>query len=305
MPRSLAPIALFCYKRKDHLQKTVESLISNEEFLDSPVYFFSDGPKSDEEKMAVEEVRRYIESLSNFSSKKTIFRTENWGLSRSIITGVDDVLKDHSKLIVLEDDMIVSPYFLRYMNEALVEYENVTDVCSIHGYNFPLRGDLPEVFLMRGSDCWGWATWRRGWDLFEPDGQKLLDRIRSSKRECEFNYNGAYNYVDMLEKQIQRENDSWAIRWYASTFLANKLTLHPGHSMVHNIGMDDSGTHCESSDVYTSNVWQKPVNVKIDVSENLSMRRRIEDFYWMSSGRARQSGFFRKIKKAVWHFAGQ
>jgi hypothetical protein len=54
----------------------------------------------------------------------------------------------------------------------------------------------------------------------------------------------------MLKNQIAGKNNSWAIRWYASAFLADKLTLYPGRSLVHNTGNDDSGTHASGTAAY-------------------------------------------------------
>lgn len=120
---------------------------------------------------------------------------------------------------------------------------------SIHGYVYPTRQALPEAFFLKGADCWGWATWQRGWALFNHDGKFLLNELRRRRLTRLFDFNGTYPYTKMLEDQIEGRNDSWAIRWYASAFLAEKLTLYPGSSLIQNIGNDSSGTHCGSTDI--------------------------------------------------------
>jgi len=155
------------------------------------------------------------------------------------------------------------------MNDGLEKYQNDDRVISIHGYVYPVKEELPETFFLKGADCWGWATWRRGWNLFNPDGQYLLDKIKKSKLEKQFNFNNSFNYVKMLHDQIKGLNDSWAIRWYASAFIANKLTLYPGRSLIQNIGLDDSGTHCGISNKYSVMLSDNFINVKtIDVRES-------------------------------------
>ena len=162
--------------------------------------------------------------------------------------------------------MIVSPHFLTYMNDSLERYQNDDRVISIHGYVYPVDQELPETFFLKGANCWGWATWRRGWNLFNPDGQYLFDKIKRNNLSKQFNFNNSFDYMKMLCDQINGLNDSWAIRWYASAFTANKLTLYPGKSFVQNIGFDSSGTHCRSTsrfDVLLNNSYSglETVNV--------------------------------------------
>ncbi len=115
---------------------------------------------------------------------------------------------------------------------------------------------------MPGADCWGWATWRRGWAYFNPNGAQLLRELKQRKLEHAFDYGGSYPYTQMLEAQIAGANDSWAIRWYASAFLLGKLTLYPGRSLVHNIGNDASGTHCDKSSMMDSVLSERPIRLE-------------------------------------------
>ncbi|KKO18108.1 MAG: putative methyltransferase [Candidatus Brocadia fulgida] len=223
----LAPIALFVYNRPWHLRQTVESLNKNELAEFSELFVFSDGPKSEADKEKVLAVRKYIKTISGFKSVNIVEREQNLGLGNSIITGVTEIINRYGRIIVLEDDMISSPYFLRFMNEALEFYEDEERVASIHGYIYPLKTLLPETFFLRGADCWGWATWKRGWNLFETDGSKLLYELKKNNLLRKFDLNGTYPYTRMLKDQAKGKNHSWAIRWHASLFLKEKLTLYP------------------------------------------------------------------------------
>jgi hypothetical protein len=181
---------------------------------------------------------------------------------------------------VLEDDMVTSPWFLRYMNDALECYKDEEQVISIHGYIYPVKAKLPETFFLKGADCWGWATWKRGWDLFEPDGQKLLSELRARDLTYQFDFDGAYGYTNDLEEQVNGTINSWAIRWYASAFLLGKITLYPGSSLIHNIGIDDSGTHCVATDLFDTHVSGEPVKVNtIPVEEHRAAREAFKRFF--------------------------
>jgi hypothetical protein len=276
-------ITLFAYNRPIHTKKTVASLFECKEAASFDLIVFCDGPKDDSSQIQVDAVHTFLNSITGFKSVKIIKSQVNKGLAGSIISGVTKVLNDYESIIVLEDDMIVSPHFLSYMNDGLKKYQNDDRVISIHGYVYPVADELPETFFLKGADCWGWATWRRGWELFNPDGHSLFDKIKRSKLTKQFNFNNSFNYMNMLCDQINGLNDSWAIRWYASAFLANKLTLYPGKSFVHNIGFDSSGTHCHSTsrfDVLLNNSYSglETINVVESTQAHKSFER-----YFLSS----------------------
>lgn len=241
-----APIALFVYKRLWHTQCTVKSLLSNDIASASELYIFSDGP-NDETKMAVAQVRNWLEHIEGFKKVHIIKQTQNLGLAQSIINGVTQLTKQFGKVIVVEDDLMVSPYFLQFMNEGLNVYQNDKEVASIHGYALPIKEAMPETYFLRGADCWGWATWKRAWDYFESDGNKLLTTLSKQKLQNEFDFQGTQPNIQMLKNQIKGKNNSWAIRWHASAFIQKMYTLYPGKSLVRNIGLDNSGEHCTSN----------------------------------------------------------
>ncbi len=282
----LAPIVVFTYNRPNHTQRTVESLLKNPLAKKSDLIIFSDAAPTPSQRQAVDEVRRYLSIITGFHSVKLIHRSRNFGLAESIIQGVTEVLQQSEKVIVLEDDMVVSPYFLEYMNETLEQFVDDDRVISVHGYVYPVDIELPEAFFLPGADCWGWATWRRGWALFNSDGQYLLDELVRRHLIQEFDYNGAYPFLNMLKDQIKGANDSWAIRWHASAFLAGKLTLYPGRSLVHNIGTDSSGTHSEDSDSMDAKLSETKINLNnIAVESSRTAREAFENFFRQSQKR--------------------
>jgi hypothetical protein len=264
-----APIVLFVYNRPDHTVRTVEALKQNSLAGQSDLFIFSDAPKSASDQSKVSEVRSYLKGITGF---KSIFISENEvnkGLSGSIVSGVNAVLNNYDRLIVLEDDLVTSPYFLEYMNNALDLYEDDPTVGCVHGWNYSLDTSeiSDETFFLPGADCWGWATWKRAWDLFEKDGSKLLEELQTKDLEYAFNRRNTMPYVQMLKDQIAGINDSWAIRWHASLFLQNRFCLHPVNSQVRNIGMDGSGTHCDDTEL-PQNMGDRIHLERIEVEES-------------------------------------
>jgi len=278
-----APIVLFVYNRLWHTQQTIEALQKNVLAKQSELYIYSDGANTEKIQKSVNEVRQYIDKIDGFKSVTIIKRIKNFGLAESIIDGVTTIVNQYGRIIVLEDDMVVSPYFLEYMNEALDQFVDDNRVISVHGYVYPVDIKLPEAFFLPGADCWGWATWRRGWEIFNPNGQYLLDELVRRHLIQEFDYNGAYPFSNMLKAQVKGANDSWAIRWHASAFLAGKLTLYPGRSLVHNTGNDGSGTHCGASDIMDIKLSETKINLNNIAVESSRIGREAFEIFFRQS----------------------
>jgi hypothetical protein len=261
MTRACAPIALFVYARPDHARRTVDTLKRNALAATSELFVFSDGPKSAAASQSVAAVRDYARTIQGFKSVTVIAQECNLGLAASIIAGVGQVCQSHGRVIVMEDDLVTSPHFLSFMNDALNYYQDAPQVAAISGYHPPFDTELPETFFQCDAECWGWATWERAWRTFNRDGQALLSELKRRNLTRMFDQEGSYPYIRMLEDQIAGRNDSWAIRWRASVILNNMLSLYPGRSLTRNIGLDGSGTHGDAAVIHDDNIGSVPVRV--------------------------------------------
>jgi hypothetical protein len=276
---NVAPIAMFVFNRLSHTRQTVEALQRNELAGASDLFAFSDGPRSPADADKVRAVREYLRSITGFRKVTVIERERNLGCARSIISGITEIVNKYGQIIVVEDDIVTAPHFLRYMNEALELYRNEQKVACIHGYLYPVEGNLPETFFIRGADIWGWATWKRAWDLYEPDAGKLLKELKARGLTKIFNFDGSYNFTKMLKAQMDGLIDTWDVQWYASALLHDKLTLYPGRSLVQNIGFDSSGTHCNTENFCDVEISQGPIKLeRIAISENSHARKAIGKF---------------------------
>ena len=296
-PKDYAPIVLFTYARLEHTKRTIDALLKNDGYELHDLIIFSDAARMPSVENDVYAVREYLKTISGFRTVTIHYRPYNFGLAKSIIEGVTEVISERDKIIVLEDDMVTSPYFLSYMDESLDRFKDDDRIISIHGYIYPVCEKLPETFFLPGADCWGWATWKRGWALFNPDGRSLLDQLKQRHLIKKFDFGGANYFAAMLEGQIKGENNSWAIRWYASAFLANKLTLYPGKSLVNNIGNDGSGSHGSQSNAFEVSVSQTPVKVNdIEVKVSTEAYKAFQS-YWFN-----QHSFLRRLLTSIFGY---
>lgn len=278
----LAPILLFVYNRPEHVKRTLAALEQNILAKESELFIYSDAARSPQDEASVAEVRKIIRTaLPFFKQVNIIERETNWGLARSIIDGVTTQINRYERVIVLEDDLIVAPYFLKFMNDALDTYQHEEKVGHIQACDFTQDASLPDTFLIKWTGSWGWATWKRAWKYFNPDGKALLEELQRRKLTYTFDFNGKYGYTRMLRRQTEGKNNSWAIRWNASLFLNDILSLNVGKSLVQNEGFDGSGTNCGGGNLYASRLWMNPIQVHriSPATENLQARNAYVRYY--------------------------
>jgi hypothetical protein len=259
-----APIAIFVYKRPEHTKKLLDSLFRNHEISESQVFVFCDAPNKQEDWVCVEETRQVIRDYSWHDKVSIVERTKNLGLSESIYQGVTELCEKFGRVIVLEDDLVLSKYFLQYMNDALNIFEFNANVMHISGYMFPLSEAITRDFVFLPMiNSWGWATWQRSWKHFDSqkDKQKLLRRDFRLRRK--FDINGLRPFYKFLDKNNKGTIDSWAIRWYLDVFMLNGLAVFPKETLVHNIGFDGTGTHCKKTDQFSEKLADQKMQVHV------------------------------------------
>lgn len=251
MTSNLAPILIFTYKRLDTLKCTIDALKKNHFAENSKVFIFSDGARDEGDKRLVQDVRDYLPTIEGFLSV-TIFESfENKGLAKSIIGGVSKMFETCESVIVVEDDLITSTNFISYMNATLRNFQHQPKVFSIAGYSFnlatkPSEYEYDAYFVTRGWP-WGWATWKDRWVNIDWEVKDYEQFKLDAKAKKEFAQGGS-DLNAMLQKQMEGQLDSWAIRWFYHQYKIKGLTLYPLFSKIHNIGFDEFATHTKGSD---------------------------------------------------------
>lgn len=295
MTNTYAPILLFVYNRPEHVRRNIQALLKNELAAESELFIYSDAAKDETSQATVKEVRAFIRSIQGFKKITIIERAENWGLARSIIDGVTTLINRYGRVIVLEDDLVVAPHFLQFMNDALETYRDEERVGHIQACDFTHDPSLPDTFLIKWTGSWGWGTWDRAWKYFNADGKALLTELESRKLTYTFDFNGKYGYTRMLRRQIEGKNNSWAIRWNASLFLKGILSLNVGKSLVQNEGFDGSGTNCGGGGLYASELYMERLPVKkiSPIEENIQARNAYVRYY------ARTNSFMAKAIRRI------
>lgn len=242
----MSPICLFVYKRYDTTKLMLESLLACPECADSELYVFMDEARNDSEADDVEKVRALFDNLQGFKAIHPYPARMNKGMARSVIDGVTTVLQQHESIIVLEDDLVVAPDFLTFMNTALEAYRDRSDIWSISGYTPTLKEieqyDKNSVFLVPRAQCWGWATWSDRWETVDWEVSDFNYLARNKKRRKAFDM-GGNDLFRTLEMEHRERIESWAVRWAYAASKQKMWTVNPMLSKVQNIGLKSSTSH--------------------------------------------------------------
>lgn len=273
MNREFAPVVLFVYNRPEHTARTVEALKKNVGAEYTELYVYCDYAKNEAAMEKMQQTRDYVRSITGFDAVHIIERTENYGLAKSVITGVTEVIRRHGKVIVMEDDLITSKYFLEYMNVALEKYEFVKNVFSITGYShFPNGHEtLPESYFIKVFSSWSWATWSDRWATFDEQAVGWEETKTNPEVARAFDYENSFDNCLMLKNQMEDHIiNSWAIRAYWTMFKQDGVTLFTNKRLCENIGNDGSGVHCGADNGY---VMTELEEVRITQFPNVTAER--------------------------------
>lgn len=244
---NIVPVVLFCFKRLDTLILTIEALKKNFLADKSLLYIYSDDAKESEDKSDVARVRKYLKTITGFHEVRIIERSSNFGLKRNIVEGITDILRTHESIIVLEDDIVTSQYFLTFMNDALSIYRDNSSICQVVGYSYLEKYadklDIEETYFLKGADCLAWGTWRRSWMNYHDRSEELYRYVIRNKIRKDFDRGGSYPFTKMLLWNAKGKMSSWAINWLAINFIAERYTLYPLKSLALHIGFGPGSTN--------------------------------------------------------------
>jgi hypothetical protein len=282
---SFAPIILFVYNRLELTKQTIKFLQKNKLSKESELFIYSDGAKNQDDLEQVKAVRSYIKTITGFKNITIIEREKNWGLASSIIDGVTQVINKYGRVIVLEDDLVVSNDFLEYMNEVLHFYANDNKIWSISGYgpNLPcLKNYDKDVYLSVRGSSWGWATWQDRWQTIDWNTKEFYNLKKDKKLRKKFELAGNDVYK-MLELQMLGKINSWGIRWYVAQFKQKKYTVYPKYSKIYNNGFNSLGSTHTTGNGYK---WITDINntkvVMEDILPNDYLLRCFKNYYDLS-----------------------
>lgn len=293
-------IVIFAFNRSDLLQRTLTALADNDLADKASVTFFCDGPRHEKDESGTRAVRELAKKAQGFASVEVVERPKNMGCAASIIDGLTEMFRLHERLIVIEDDIVTSPYTLRFLSEGLARYADNEKVFNIAAWTPPhIARNLPaeypyDVYAIPRFNCWGWASWR---DRFQDIDWTVKDyRTFKNSPQLRKAFNaGGDDLSSMLDDQMQGKIDAWDIRADYARFKKNMLGINPVRSYALNIGMG-SGTHTTTATTY----WDSDISLAMEhpsFMEEVSVDYYIHKIYLSCYNRKKCSLPVRVIKK--------
>lgn len=277
----VAPIVIFSYDRPTHLQQTLDALAKNELADQSDLYIYCDGAKDSAPKEQLERInenRMVAHAANGFKSVKVVEREKNIGLKANIVGAVTEIVNKYGRIITLEDDIVTSKGFLRFMNEALEMYKDDDQVMHISGYMWPHRWPLPDTFIYQVPyPGGGWATWKRAWQYYDDDAAKLYHKWEN--RWDEFNKFGGDYLSKQLVANYEGRMNTWFIKWHAVLLERGGLTLYPGNSLTNNIGFDELASNCYTTNKFDVVPVESVAVKRIPIQESKLAAHEIYAFY--------------------------
>jgi hypothetical protein len=300
-----APIVLFVYNRPKHTLQTLTALKENALANESLLYIYADGPSvnaSAVELEKIKEVRDILRREKWCGEVRIIERATNSGLADSIVGGVTDIINNHGCVIVLEDDIVTSPGFLKFMNDALSFYKDEDKVMHICAYFWPTLHVMQKTLFVQNAGAWGWGTWKRAWQHFEPDAAELHRRLKESGKLEDFKaLMWGEPYLQLMQN-INQQKKTWAVKWNTLIYLKQGLCLLPGKSLVNNIGNDGSGTNKDLTDFYYCK--ELAANIPVEKIALANTEIALEDLRYKPAPRP-APGIMDRIKGKIKHLIKQ
>lgn len=311
---NLAPIAFFCFNRADKTKLVLENLAKNDLAGESDIYIFCDGPRNIKDLQDIKEVHEVIDSFQGFKNKYITKREVNHGSQFSIIYGINQVLENHDSIIVVEDDIITAPSFLKFTNDALNFYKDESNIWCVSGFNYPKNiitypdSYLEDVFFVKGKNSsWGWGTWKDRWQKIDFEIKDYQEFVKNKQLVKEFNRAGS-NMADMLRMQKTNKINAWDIQMSYAMFKNDGYSMQSIKPLTKNIGFDASGTHTVSDLDLTSFEFEDVTDFKFkklaeindnDVAEKVYLDFHRDPFFLVKWARSKK-----KRKNFKWLLVG-
>lgn len=279
----------------------MEAILACPEAKKSEIVVFIDGPKNAKSQPLVSKTEAVLRQILG-TSATFVIASQNQGCRASIVSGVTQLCASSGKVIVIEDDLVVSPAFLSFMNDALIQLQDYPQVMHVCGYMYsvPEFRTLNHGLFFPFMIPWGWGTWADAWNLYDPNASDFDKIMADEQKRISFDFFDARDYSGMLRQQLTGNLDAWDILWYWSMFKNAGLGYFPPRTLVKNIGFDGSGTHGYlSAKLGVGRQRLATATTRYAIPEVSQCTGPLHKAMWKASARLGKQSLIYKVKKLV------
>jgi hypothetical protein len=242
------PVLLLIFNRPNETNQVFNAL---KIIKPKVLYVAGDGPRADV-KGDIENIfktREILERIDWDCELKTLYRENNLGCKKSVSSAINWFFEDVEEGIILEDDCIPDESFFDYCTDLLDKYRDDKRVMHISGLNFlsgseKLNKNAESYHFSKYPAVWGWATWKRAWELYDVD---IVNWPDAKKKKLHFNF--CFNKNEISVRQTQFDTaynkmiDTWDYQWVYCVSMNNGLCITPNTNLISNIGFNSNATH--------------------------------------------------------------
>ena len=272
------PVVMFGYNRPELQSMVMKCFADCDGASERDIFVFLDGPRKDSDNAQSDKIKEMLEryKVERFPRMRIIKRERNYGCRENIVQGITQVLNEYGRAIVIEDDILVSKTFLRFMDAALDFYEGDKRIWCINGfqkYIFNVPKDYKyDVYLAYTNCAWGWATWRDRWAQVDFDMRDYPEYIKSPANVKKIN-EVSYILKPLLDSQYRGALKAWDAQCWFHMVRNDLYAIEPRYQMSKNIGCVPNSEHYSSADPFM--LTQKFYNFMPKLEHNLVLDERI------------------------------
>ena len=267
-------VLFIIFNRPDTSERVLEEIIKAGP---KKIYVAGDGPRNSSEKPIIEETRNMVRQKTLDMDCEYLFRDQNLGCKRGVIGAIDWFFENETEGIILEDDCLPTADFFVFCNSMLDQYEQDKEVMHIAGSNLLIESEnASSYYFSRLPNIWGWATWKRAWESYDPEMQKIEEfKSGSILRDIIPNAKLRSRYTKLYDK-IYRGVDTWDFQWTYSTIMNNGLCIIPNKNLISNIGFGNNATHSIDPENPLANLKLEPFESALNHPKNKTIDRMAE-----------------------------
>jgi hypothetical protein len=214
----------------------------------SRLYVAADGPRKragEAERCA--KARQLATAVDWPCQVHTLFRDQNLGCRRAVSSAIDWFFDHEEEGIILEDDCLPSSDFFPFCAELLSRFRSDKRVMAICGSCYTNSTfDMEESYYFSYyPDMWGWATWRRAWQLYDRDLARWRKFKRTGVLRLAFDGDAWRDaaWSTWFDLTAAKVIDTWDFQWIYTVIEQKGLACYPTRNLVSNLGHQADATH--------------------------------------------------------------
>lgn len=242
------PVLLLGFNRPEKTRERAQEILQCDP---SMLYISIDGPRNQGEEVTRKEIVKQLREFKSNHNVMTIYREKNLGLEKHLPQAINEILKQHNGVIIIEDDVQCSTVFYKEVSEAMYLYGD--EYMTIGGFS-PISFDIKMIHNRwrptKYFSAWGWGVTKSSWEKYEPiiDHELIERELESSRLWHELGNFQKNTWLGRFQKVATGNKKTWDFQMQYSSFKHDLLHLNVLFRICENVGFGDiRGTNTKTN----------------------------------------------------------